>query len=39
MHANGREFMKRMQAQSVEIGAIYPPTDDSGYGKQNGGNF
>jgi len=31
MHANGREFMKRMQAQSVEIGAIHPPSHDGGY--------
>jgi hypothetical protein len=39
MHANGREFMKRMQAQSVETGAIDPPTHNGGYGKQNGGHF
>jgi len=39
MHANEREFMKRMQAQSVEMGAIHPPSYDGGYGKQNGGRF
>jgi len=31
MHANEREFMKRMQAQLVEIGSIYPPTYVGGY--------
>ena len=31
MHANEREFMKRIQAQSVEIGAIHPPSHASGY--------
>ena len=31
MHANEREFMKRMQAQSVKIGVIHPPTDVGGY--------
>jgi len=30
MHANEREFMKRIQAQSVKIGAIHPPTDIGG---------
>jgi len=33
MDANGREFMIKMQAQSVEMGAIHPPSYDSGYGK------
>ena len=31
MHANEREFMKRIQAQSVKIGVIHPPTDAGGY--------
>ena len=31
MHANEREFMKRIQAQLVEIGAIHPPIDVGGY--------
>jgi len=32
MHANEREFMKKMQAQLVEIGLIYPLTHYGGYG-------
>jgi len=39
MYANEREFMKRIQAQSVEIGSIYPPTHDGGYIKENGRHF
>jgi len=31
MHANEREFMKRIQAQSVKIGTIHPPTHAAGY--------
>jgi len=31
MHANEREFMKRIQTQLVEIGSIHPPTDVGGY--------
>jgi len=31
MHANEREFLKRMQAQLVEIASIYPLTHDGGY--------
>jgi len=34
MHANEREFMKKMQAQSVEIGAIKQPTHDRNYSKK-----
>jgi len=31
MNANEREFMKRIQAQLVEISVIHPPTYVGGY--------